>query len=77
MDVSNSAILPYDETRGRPTCIPADQTTPDWPEDYIFRNLPTFEIGLVLAGAISAGAYIGGVLDYLFEALDVFEAAKM
>ena len=30
----------------------------------------TFEIGLVLAGAISAGAYTAGVMDFLFEALD-------
>jgi len=37
---------------------------------------PVFEIGLVLAGAVSAGAYTGGVLDYLTEALDAFEKAK-
>lgn len=36
----------------------------------------TFEIGLVMAGAISAGAYEAGVLDYLFEALDAWEATK-
>jgi hypothetical protein len=30
----------------------------------------TFFIGLTMAGAISAGAYTGGVLDVLFEALD-------
>lgn len=30
----------------------------------------TFEIGLVLAGAVSAGAYTAGVMDFLFEALD-------
>jgi len=36
----------------------------------------TFEIGLVMAGAISAGAYEAGVLDYLFEALDAWDAAK-
>lgn len=30
----------------------------------------TFEIALVLAGAVSAGAYTAGVLDFLFEALD-------
>ncbi|MGC5700817.1 hypothetical protein J4P02_11525 [Pseudomonas sp. NFXW11] len=35
-----------------------------------------FEIGLVMAGAISAGAYEAGALDYLFEALDAWEAAK-
>ena len=31
----------------------------------LFRSL-----GIVMAGAISAGAYTAGVLDYLFEALD-------
>lgn len=35
-----------------------------------------FEIGLVMAGAISAGCYAAGVLDYLFEALDAWEKAK-
>lgn len=36
----------------------------------------TFEIGLVLAGAVSAGAYIAGVMDFLIEALDAWQAAK-
>lgn len=36
----------------------------------------TFEIGLVLAGAVSAGAYVGGVVDFLIEALDAWEQAK-
>ncbi|MFM0520738.1 patatin-like phospholipase family protein [Caballeronia jiangsuensis] len=36
----------------------------------------TFEIGIVLAGAISAGAYSSGVMDFLIEALDAWEAAK-
>ena len=35
-----------------------------------------FELGLVMAGAISAGAYTAGVLDFLFEALDAYDAAK-
>lgn len=39
-------------------------------------ELPTFEIGLVLAGAVSAGAYTAGVLDFLIEALDRWERAK-
>lgn len=34
------------------------------------------EIGLVLAGAVSAGAYTAGVLDLLVEALDAWEDAK-
>ncbi len=32
-----------------------------------------FEIGLVLAGAISAGAYTAGVIDFLFQALEDWE----
>ena len=36
----------------------------------------TFEIGLVMGGAVSAGAYTAGVLDFLFETLDAWEAAK-
>src|SRR5215469_2683100 len=35
-----------------------------------------FEIGLVLPGAVSAGAYTGGVIDFLVEALDAWEAEK-
>lgn len=37
---------------------------------------PSFEIGLVMAGAISAGAYTAGVVDFVFEALDAYEKAK-
>jgi len=37
---------------------------------------PTYEIGLVLSGAISAGAYSAGVIDFIIEALDAYEAAK-
>jgi predicted acylesterase/phospholipase RssA len=36
----------------------------------------TFEIGLVLAGAVSAGAYSAGVADFLIEAIDRWYAAK-
>lgn len=36
----------------------------------------TFEIGLVGAGAISAGAYTGGVIDFMIHALDIWYAAK-
>ena len=35
-----------------------------------------FELGLVMAGAVSAGAYTAGVLDFLFQALDEWEKAK-
>ncbi len=35
-----------------------------------------FELGFVLAGTASAGAYTAGVLDYLLEALDAWQRAK-
>lgn len=34
-----------------------------------------FELGLVMAGAVSAGAYTAGVLDFLYLALDEWQAA--
>ncbi len=36
----------------------------------------TFKICLTMAGAVSAGAYTAGVLDYLLETLELWEAAK-
>jgi hypothetical protein len=36
----------------------------------------TFHIGLTMAGAISAGAYTAGVMDFLFEALAAFEEVR-
>ncbi|WP_243348829.1 patatin-like phospholipase family protein [Parabacteroides sp. FAFU027] len=36
----------------------------------------TFRIGLSMAGAISAGAYTAGVIDYLLEALENWQKAK-
>jgi len=35
-----------------------------------------FEIGLVMAGAVSAGAYTAGVIDFLFQALEEWHMAK-
>lgn len=35
-----------------------------------------FHLSLVMAGAVSAGAYTAGVLDFLIEALDAMEAAR-
>lgn len=35
-----------------------------------------FRLGIVMAGAVSAGAYTAGVIDYLLEALDRWEKAK-
>jgi hypothetical protein len=40
------------------------------------EKMPAFRIGLAMAGAVSAGAYTAGVLDFLFEALDAWYAAR-
>lgn len=47
-----------------------------YPKERTKPDPGTFEIGLVLAGAVSAGAYTSGVLDFLFEALDAWHTAK-
>lgn len=36
-----------------------------------------FKLGINMAGAVSAGAYTAGVLDFLIEALDVWYAAQV
>lgn len=36
----------------------------------------TFSLGITMAGAVSAGCYTAGVMDYLFEILDLWEKAK-
>ena len=36
----------------------------------------TFEIGLVLAGTVSAGAYTAGAIDFLLEALEAWQTTK-
>ncbi|GAA0580166.1 patatin-like phospholipase family protein [Rhizomicrobium electricum] len=36
----------------------------------------TYEFALTLGGTVSAGAYTAGVLDFLFEALDLWQRAK-
>ena len=36
----------------------------------------TFKLCITMAGAVSAGAYTAGVLDYLFETLELWEEAK-
>ncbi len=35
-----------------------------------------FKIGIAMAGAVSAGAYTGGVIDYLLETLEKWQKAK-
>jgi hypothetical protein len=39
-------------------------------------EVPVYHLGITLAGAVSAGAYTAGVLDYLFETLDLWTDAK-
>jgi predicted acylesterase/phospholipase RssA len=39
--------------------------------------MPPFRIGINMAGAVSAGAYTAGVLDFLIEALDAWHDAKL
>ncbi|MBL7792263.1 MAG: hypothetical protein JNK77_08060 [Saprospiraceae bacterium] len=39
-------------------------------------NNNKFRIGIAMAGAVSAGAYTAGVIDYLLEALERWEQAK-
>lgn len=36
----------------------------------------TFKIGIAMAGAVSAGAYTAGVIDYLLETLEKWDRAK-
>ena len=40
------------------------------------NQAPAFKIGISMAGAVSAGAYTAGVLDFLAEALDAWYNAK-
>jgi hypothetical protein len=51
-----------------------------WLVDYRTLRPPpepgVFELGICMAGAISAGAYTAGVLDLLIEALDAFAKEK-
>jgi predicted acylesterase/phospholipase RssA len=42
----------------------------------VLNGKETFEIGLVMAGAISAGAYTAGVIDFLLQALAEWQQLK-
>ncbi len=46
------------------------ETDPQAPSGPAEPEPPTFIIGVTMAGAVSAGAYTAGVLDYLLRALD-------
>ncbi|SHM80686.1 patatin-like phospholipase family protein [Mucilaginibacter sp. OK098] len=37
---------------------------------------PAFQLGICMAGAVSAGAYTAGVMDYLLEALTTYEEKR-
>ncbi|MEX0275222.1 MAG: hypothetical protein AB3N16_12675 [Flavobacteriaceae bacterium] len=39
-------------------------------------DTPTFHLGITMAGAVSAGAYTAGFMDYLLEALERWEEKK-
>ena len=56
--------------------MPAGAVSPWYVSERPDPEPNTFEIGLVLAGAVSAGAYTAGVLDFLFEALDTWYRSK-
>lgn len=43
-------------------------------EDQTKENV--FRVGICMAGAVSAGAYTAGVMDYLLEALQAYEAKR-
>src|SRR5262249_24976106 len=50
-----------------------------YPENRAISDPPLddiFEIGLAISGGQSAGCYLAGVLDFLFEALDSWYAAR-
>lgn len=53
---------------------PSAQAQP--PQDAEQEKELIFELGLVMAGAVSAGAYTAGVIDFLMEALEAWETAK-
>ena len=36
----------------------------------------TYHLGITMAGAVSAGCYTAGVMDYIYEVLDLWERAK-
>lgn len=60
--------------------FPSELTRPEIDELFPAQREPikkgAFELGLVLGGTVSAGAYTAGVLDYIMEALDAWQRAK-
>jgi predicted acylesterase/phospholipase RssA len=79
-DFSCAYLPPTANSTSMETPFPSELTQSEI--DHLFpRQRPPikigcFEIGLVLGGTVSAGAYTAGVLDYLIEALDAWTRAK-
>ncbi len=59
-----------------PPPLPDDDLQKLFPAHRKALGSDVFEIGLCLGGTVSAGAYTGGVLDYLIEALDAWTADR-
>lgn len=59
-----------------PDNLTKDQLKSHFPLERDAPKDGVFELGLVLGGTVSAGAYSAGVLDFLVEALDAWAAAK-
>jgi hypothetical protein len=49
---------------------------PHMPVQDAGKQNPVFEIGLALAGAISAGAYSPSVIDFIYQALSEWETRR-
>jgi|GEM_PF-293749 len=45
-------------------------------EESVVPQPPVFRVGICMAGAVSAGAYTAGVMDYLLEALQAYEKKR-
>ena len=43
----------------------------------ITTKTQTFNLGITMAGAVSAGAYTAGFMDYIFEVLHLWENEKV
>ncbi|MGF6727217.1 hypothetical protein P3T43_006609 [Paraburkholderia sp. GAS41] len=68
---------PAEQTQALPQNWPVAQGRP---EDYFptpSDEAGIFELGLVLGGTVSAGTFTAGVLDFLFEALDAWDEARL
>lgn len=75
VDAPASATVVVDGTPAAPLAAPANApVSAPAPEPYVDTR---FDIGLVMAGAISAGAYTAGVVNFLFRALNAWYDANL